>query len=146
METGRTQATGEVLIIGGGIGGLTLALSLHALGVPCRVFEAAAEIRPLGVGINLLPHAMRELAELGLEARLAAVAVATREYALYNRHGQLIHAEPRGRFAGYDWPQLSIHRGELHRVLAEAARERLGAERLVLGHRCVAVEQDASGV
>ena len=86
-----------ILIIGGGIGGLTLALSLHAAGIACRVFEAAPQVKPLGVGINLLPHGMRELRELGLEERLAAAAVETRELRFYNRFGQLIFAEPRGR-------------------------------------------------
>jgi 2-polyprenyl-6-methoxyphenol hydroxylase-like FAD-dependent oxidoreductase len=136
----------EILIIGGGIGGLTLALSLHSVGIACRVFEAAPEIRPLGVGINLLPHGMRELTELGLEDRLAKLAVATREVCFYNRFGQLIFSEPRGRYAGYDWPQLSIHRGDVHAVLLAAARERIGAERIVLGHKCVAVEQDSGCV
>src|SRR3989338_6062868 len=106
--------TAPVLIIGGGIGGLTLALSLHQAGIACRVFEAAPEIRPLGVGINLLPHGMRELTELGLAERLARRAVETRELCFYNRFGQLIYREPRGRFAGYEWPQLSIKRADLH--------------------------------
>ena len=94
--------TSPVLIIGGGVGGLTLALSLHQAGIACRVFEAAPEIRPLGVGINLLPHAMRELTELALQERLASVAVETREQLYYNRFGQIIFGEPRGRYAGYD--------------------------------------------
>ena len=146
MSTETGFAATEILVIGGGIGGLVLALSLHELGVPCRVYEAAPEIQPLGVGINLLPHATRELTELGLQARLAAVAVTTRESAFYNRFGQLIYCEPVGRFAGYDWPQFSIHRGDLQAVLVQAVRERLGADAIVLGHRCVGVEQDASGV
>ena len=136
----------DILIIGGGIGGLTLALSLHSVGIACRVFEAAPEIRPLGVGINLLPHGARELTELGLQQRLAERAVETREVCFYNRFGQLIYSEPRGRYAGYDWPQLSIHRGDLHAVLLEAARERIGPDRVILGHRCVALGQVASGV
>jgi 2-polyprenyl-6-methoxyphenol hydroxylase-like FAD-dependent oxidoreductase len=136
----------EILVIGGGIAGLTLALSLHALGIACRVFEAAPEIKPLGVGINLLPHAMRELTELGLQEQLAKRAVATREVCFYNRFGQRIFSEPRGRFAGYDWPQFSIHRGDLHAVLLEAVRARIGAERIVLGHKCVALEEDSAGV
>jgi 2-polyprenyl-6-methoxyphenol hydroxylase-like FAD-dependent oxidoreductase len=141
-----TEGGSDVLIIGGGIGGLVLALSLHAFRIPCRVFEAAPELKALGVGINLLPHATRELAELGLERGLAAVAVSTREAAFFNRFGQLIYREPLGRFAGYEWPQFSIHRGDLHAVLVEAVRERLGPDALALGHRCVGVEQDASGV
>jgi 2-polyprenyl-6-methoxyphenol hydroxylase-like FAD-dependent oxidoreductase len=136
----------EVLVIGGGIGGLVLALSLHERGIRCRVFEAAPELKALGVGINLLPHATRELTALGLERRLAAVAVTTREAAFFNRFGQLIYREPLGRFAGYEWPQFSIHRGDLHAVLVDAVRERLGPEALVLGHRCAGVEQDADGV
>jgi 5-methylphenazine-1-carboxylate 1-monooxygenase len=135
-----------VLIIGGGIGGLTLALSLHQAGIGCRVFEAAADIRPLGVGINLLPHAMRELTELGLQERLARVAVETREQVYYNRFGQLIFGEPRGRFAGYDWPQLSIHRAELHKVLMEVVRERLGGDAIVLGSKCISFEENENSI
>ena len=131
-----------ILIIGGGVGGLTLALSLHQAGLKCRVFEAAPQVRPLGVGINLLPHGMRELTELGLQQRLAERAVATREVVFCNRFGQLIYREPRGRFAGYEWPQLSIHRADLQQVLLDAVRERLGGEVVELGRKCVALEQD----
>jgi 2-polyprenyl-6-methoxyphenol hydroxylase-like FAD-dependent oxidoreductase len=137
---------GEILIAGGGIGGLTLALSLHQAGIACRVYEAAPEIKALGVGINLLPHAMRELSELGLLEALSAVAVETQEVCFYNRFGQFIHKEPRGRFAGYDWPQLSIHRGDLHAVLLAAARKRLGEACFVAGKRAVGFAQDAGGV
>jgi 2-polyprenyl-6-methoxyphenol hydroxylase-like FAD-dependent oxidoreductase len=133
-----------VLIIGGGVGGLTLALSLHQAGVACRVFEAAPEIRPLGVGINLLPHGMREFTELGLQERLAAIAVETRELCFYNRYGQFIFKEARGRHAGYAWPQLSIHRADLHRILMEEARGRLGADAVVLGKKCISVADDAT--
>lgn len=136
----------HVLIIGGGIGGLVTALSLHAAGIECEVFEAAAEIRPLGVGINVLPHAARELIELGLEERLAADAVATRELVYANCHGQVIWREDRGLAAGYRWPQYSIHRGKLHLLLFEAARERLGDSRVHTGARVVGFDQDAAGV
>ena len=136
----------SILVVGGGIGGLTLALSLLQAGIACRVFEAAPEIKPLGVGINLLPHAMRELTELGLEERLAAVAVETKDVCFFDRFGNFIYREPRGRFAGYDWPQLSIHRGALHEALLEAVRERLGAESFVAGKDCVALEQNAGDV
>ena len=136
----------DVLIVGGGVGGLALALSLHQAGISCRVFEAVPAILPLGVGINLLPHAMRELSELGLQDALAARAIETRELAFYSRHGQFIYKEPRGRFAGYDWPQLSIHRADLHDVLLTAARQRLGDDAVQLGHRCIQVDQDTNGV
>jgi 5-methylphenazine-1-carboxylate 1-monooxygenase len=135
-----------VIIIGAGIGGLTLALTLHRAGIPCRVFEAAPEIRPVGVGINVLPHATKELAALGLEPALAKVAVETKEASFFNRFGQLIYAEPLGRFAGYEHPQFSIHRADLQTVLLEAARERIGSERILTGWTCVAVEQDGEGV
>jgi len=130
----------DVLIIGGGIGGLTLALMLHQRGIPCRVFEAAPELKPLGVGINLLPHAMKELAALGLEPQLARLGVLTAEAAFFNRFGQLIYKEPLGRAAGYDWPQISIHRADLHRTLWEAAAAALGGERLHLGWQCLGAE------
>jgi len=135
-----------VLVIGGGIGGLTLALSLHQAGIACRVFEAAPEVKPLGVGINLLPHGTRELTELGLQEALARVAVQTSELAFYNRYGQFIYSEPRGLRAGYEWPQFSIHRGDLHLVLLEEARARLGVDSVELGAKCVGIEQDAGGV
>lgn len=136
----------DVLIVGGGIGGLTLALSLHQVGISARVFEAAPEVQPLGVGINILPHGMRELCELGLQDELAACAIETRELAFYSRHGQFIYKEPRGRYAGYDWPQLSIHRADLHKVLLDATIERLGADAVRLDHRCLKAEQDDAGV
>jgi 2-polyprenyl-6-methoxyphenol hydroxylase-like FAD-dependent oxidoreductase len=115
-----------VLIAGGGIGGLTLALSLHQIGVPCRVFESVPELRPLGVGINVLPHAVRELAELGLMDALDAHGVRTRELAYFSKQGLPIWSEPRGLEAGYRWPQFSIHRGTLQTILLNAVRERLG--------------------
>jgi 2-polyprenyl-6-methoxyphenol hydroxylase-like FAD-dependent oxidoreductase len=135
-----------VLIIGGGIGGLTLALSLHQAGVACRVFEAAPAVKPLGVGINLLPHGMRELTELGLQARLEAIAVDTRELRFYNRFGQFIYSEPRGRHAGYEWPQLSIHRADLHEVLLQAVRERLGNEAVSLGMKFVSFREEENSI
>ncbi len=135
-----------ILVAGGGVGGLTLALSLHERGVPCLVLEAAEQVRPLGVGINTLPHAIRELAALGLLPALDAVAVRTRELRYLNRFGQEIWVEKRGTWAGHDVPQFSIHRGHLHAVLWDAARERLGADALLTGARLAGVEQDADGV
>jgi 2-polyprenyl-6-methoxyphenol hydroxylase-like FAD-dependent oxidoreductase len=135
-----------VLIAGGGIAGLTLALSLHRAGIGCRVFEAAPEIRALGVGINLLPHAVRELTELGLDAPLAATAVPTAELIYANRHGQQIWREARGRDAGYHWPQYSIARGALQAILRDAVRERLGADAIVTDHEVTGFEQSGGGV
>jgi 2-polyprenyl-6-methoxyphenol hydroxylase-like FAD-dependent oxidoreductase len=135
----------DVVIVGAGIGGLTLGLRLHRAGIPCRVYEAAPQIKPLGVGINLLPHASKELTELGLQDALAKVAITTTKIAYYNRFGQLIYNDPCGRYGGYDWPQFSIHRGDLQMVLLEAFVARAGAERVVTGHRCTGIEQDASG-
>jgi 2-polyprenyl-6-methoxyphenol hydroxylase-like FAD-dependent oxidoreductase len=136
----------DVIIVGAGIGGLTLGLALHAAGIPCRIFESAAEIKAVGVGINLLPHATRELAALGLEADLAEVAITTSDATFFNRFGQLIYQEPLGRAAGYEHPQFSIHRGDLQMVLMNAFLARAGRDRLTTNHHCVAVEQDETGV
>jgi len=136
----------DVIIVGAGIGGLTLGLALHKRGIPCRIFESAAEIRPIGVGINLLPHATKELAALGLEQSLASVAIETGDATFFNRFGQLIYQEPLGRAAGYEHPQFSIHRGDLQMVLLDAFRARAGGDRLITNRHCIGVEQDESGV
>jgi 2-polyprenyl-6-methoxyphenol hydroxylase-like FAD-dependent oxidoreductase len=138
----------DILIIGGGIGGLTLALAAHAAKAAdrIRVFEAAPDIRPLGVGINLGPHAVKELSALGLQDALTAVACQPLDYAFFTRHGQLVYREPWGLAAGHQWPHFSIHRGDLHQVLLDAVRERLGAQSFITGHRCVGVEQNDAGV
>src|SRR5262245_58937935 len=124
----------EILIAGAGIGGLATALSLHAAGFAVRVFESVREIKPLGVGINLLPHAVRELEELGLRPALEARGVACRELAYYTKRGERIWAEPRGIAAGYRWPQISLHRGVLQQTLLAAAIERIGKDRIRTGH------------
>jgi len=136
----------DVIIVGAGIGGLTLGLALQQRGFPCRIFESAAEIRPIGVGINLLPHATKELAALGLEQSLASVAIETTDATFFNRFGQLIYQEPLGRAAGYEHPQFSIHRGDLQMVLLEVFRARAESDRLKTSHHCTGVEQDESGV
>jgi len=123
----------RVAIIGGGIGGLATALSLHAAGIDCDVYEAVPQIKPLGVGINLLPHAVRELSELGLADALAATAIETEKLIYANRFGQEIWQEPRGRAAGYNWPQFSIHRGALQVILLQAVTSRLGPSRVHTG-------------
>ena len=136
----------RALVNGGGIGGLAAALSLAEREIEVELFEQAAEVRELGVGINLLPHAVKELAELGLLEQLDATGVRTRELIYCNQLGQRIWAEPRGLEAGYAWPQFSIHRGRLQGLLFRAVRERLGDHRIHLGHRLVGFEQDDQGV
>lgn len=132
----------RIAIIGAGIGGLATALSVNAAGFDdIRVFERASEIRGLGVGINLLPHAMRELTELGLGDRIAALGVTPRTLAYATHLGQPIWSEPRGLSAGYDWPQLSVHRGRLQRELLVAVEERLG-DVVRLGRRLIDVRTD----
>lgn len=136
----------EIAIIGGGIVGLGLALNLHRHGLPCRVYEGVPEVKELGVGITLLPHAMRELALLGLQELIEPLGIENQESCFFNRFGQLIYREPRGRYAGYSIPEIGIHRGRLHRVLYEAACARLGPECIVTDRRCVGFEQDETGV
>jgi 2-polyprenyl-6-methoxyphenol hydroxylase-like FAD-dependent oxidoreductase len=135
----------RIAIVGGGIGGLALALGLQQRGLECDVYESAAAIREVGVGITLLPHAMRELAALGVQPELEALGIENLESVFFNRWGQFIYREPRGRHGGYALPEIGIHRGKLHAVLYQAAVQRLGAARIHLDHRCIGVEQDTQG-
>jgi 5-methylphenazine-1-carboxylate 1-monooxygenase len=133
----------KVIVVGGGIGGLSLALSLHQAGIAVRVYEAVRDLAPLGVGINLQPGAVRELAELGLGDELARTGIATQHLGLFNKFGQLIWNEPRGVSAGYKWPQISIHRGQLQMMMLSAVRERLGDDNFRSGLRLIAFEQNS---
>ena len=132
----------KVIVVGGGIGGLSLALSLNQAGIAVRVYEAVSDLAPLGVGINLQPAAVRELTELGLAKSLAQTGIAPEELTYFNKFGQLIWSEPRGRSAGYKWPQYSIHRGQLHFMLLRAVRERIGDNNFRNGLRFVGFEQN----
>jgi 2-polyprenyl-6-methoxyphenol hydroxylase-like FAD-dependent oxidoreductase len=134
----------NIVIAGGGIAGLSLGLTLHQIGVPFHIYEAAAEIRPMGVGINLQPNAVRELLDLGLEKELDAIGVKTRQYGFYSKHGKTIWEEPRGTWAGYAWPQYSVHRGELQMMLYRALVERAGAGCITTGARAVGFENAGS--
>ena len=130
------------IVVGAGIGGLAAALSLHQIGACVDVFESVHEVRPLGVGINLLPHAVRELDALGLLEPLRARSVEPTSLVYCSAHGQEIWREQRGIAAGYAWPQLSIHRGELQDVLLGALIGRVGSDHLHLGHRLVGLDAD----
>lgn len=142
-----TPDASPVLIAGGGIGGLSLALTLHQLGVPCRVFEAVSALQPLGVGINLQPNAVRELHELGIgNDVLDRIGIQAREWALVGRNGNEVYAEPRGLRAGYRWPQYSVHRGELQMLLYRTVLERLGPDAIELGQRVAGYRNGEHGV
>jgi 5-methylphenazine-1-carboxylate 1-monooxygenase len=134
-----------VAIIGGGICGLSLALNLKQRGIACDVYERAPEVLELGVGITLLPHAMREFTALGVDKALIAVGIENVESCFFNRFGQLIYKEPRGKLGGYAYPEIGIHRGKLHRILYEAACERVGREHIHTDHLCTGVVQDDNG-
>ena len=136
----------KILIAGGGIGGLTAALSLHKAGFEVLVYESTTELKPLGVGINLLPHAVRVLTNLGLQDALAEVAVATGELIYFNKFGQKIWGEPRGMFAGYHWPQFSVHRGSFQMLLLQHVKDVIGADSIFTGHHLQFCENKGAGV
>ena len=135
-----------VLIAGAGIAGLTLGLTLHQIGVPFRIFESVSRLRPLGVGINLQPNATRELIDLGLGEALDQIGVRTRQYGFYSKLGLPIWEEPRGLAAGYDWPQISVHRGRLQMLLLKTLQERAGPAAVRMGAPAVGYSQTADQV
>ena len=135
-----------VIIAGGGIGGLATALTLHQIGVPCLVVEAVREMRPLGVGVNLQPNAVRELFDLGLDQQtLDTVGLPAKEWALVGLNGNDIYAEPRGRLAGYAWPQYAVHRGRFHMLLHDVVVKRLGPQAVRLGSRVTGYRKTSDG-
>ena len=136
----------RVIIAGGGIGGLATALTLHQIGVPCLVFESVRDMRPLGVGINVQPNAVRELYDLGFaEADLDRVGLPAREWALVGLNGNEIYSEPRGLLAGYNWPQYAVHRGQFHVRLHEKLVERSGPQTVRLGSRVTGYRKNSDG-
>jgi len=145
--TSPVQDQDTVLIAGGGIAGLTLALTLDQIGVRCQVFETVNALQPLGVGINLQPNAVRELYELGIGADLLdTIGLQAREWALVGRNGNDVYAEPRGLLAGYQWPQYSVHRGQFQMLLLREVQRRLGPDAVQTGCRVTGYRQDAQGV
>jgi len=135
-----------VLIAGGGIAGLALALTLDQIGVPCTVLESVRELRPLGVGINLQPNAVRELEDLGIgEDELDKVGIPAREWALVGLNGKDVYSEPRGKLAGYRWHQYAVHRGKFHLMLYRKVLERLGPDSVLLGHKVTGYRKEAGG-
>ena len=139
------QATKGIAIVGGGIAGLAAALNLHARGIDCTVYERAPEVLEIGVGITILPHAMREFSALGIQDEIVAAGIENLESCFFNRFGQKIYCEPRGLTAGYPVPEVGLHRGRLHTILYRKAVEILGADRIVTDHDLIDLEQDEDG-
>lgn len=136
----------KVVIAGAGIGGLTAALSLQRAGIDCVVYESVAEIKPLGVGLNLLPHAARELIELGLQEEIDRIAIRTTAMNYYTGDGRLVISQPCGLHAGYHWPQWSVLRGDLQMLLLETFKARAGADKVVSDARLVGFTEIAGRV
>jgi len=139
------KASADIAIVGGGICGLALALNLHQRGIACRVYERVADVKERGVGMTLLPHAIQEFSALGLADDLLKSGIENEESCFFNRFGQLIYKEARGKFAGYKYPEIGIHRGRLHHILYDAACDRIGSDRIQANHECIGVEQDERG-
>lgn len=136
----------KIIIAGGGIGGLVTALCLYRAGYEVKIFESVREIKPLGVGINLLPHSVRVLTNLGLEPQIAQMAIETKELVYANKYGQIFWDEPRGRFAGYHWQQFSIHRGDFQMLLLEEAQRVIGADNIKVNHHLQDFHEVENGI
>lgn len=136
----------KVIIAGAGIGGLSAALSLNKIGIDVKIYESVSEIRPLGVGINVLPHASRELIALGLQSELDKFAIRTRSMQYFTRRGKLVLSVPCGEYAGYNWPQYSLHRGEFQMMLLNVFKQRAGEDNVLTGHQLADFQQDEGSV
>ena len=136
----------KAIIAGAGIGGLSAALSLNKIGVDVKIYESVSEIRPLGVGINVLPHASRELIALGLQSELDKFAIRTRSMQYFTRRGKLVLSVPCGEYAGYNWPQYSLHRGEFQMMLLNVFKQRAGEDNVLTGHQLADFQQDEGSV
>ncbi len=137
----------QVIIAGGGIGGLAMALTLHQIGVDCIVVEASREMKPLGVGVNVQPNAVRELFDLGISAEdMDKIGVPAEEWALVGLNGKEVYAETRGELAGYKWPQYAVHRGEFLMLLYRVVQDRLGADAVRLGTKVTGYTKTPDGV
>src|SRR5712691_10297193 len=139
------KTSADIAIVGGGICGLALALNLHQRGISCRVYERVADVKERGVGMTMLAHAIQEFSALGLADDLLKTGIENEERCFFNRFGQLIYKEARGKFAGYKYPEIGIHRGRLHHILYNAACDRMGSDRIQANHECIGVEQDERG-
>ncbi len=146
MNANNKNRVAPVLIAGAGIGGLSLAITLQQIGVPCLVLESVNELRPLGVGINLQPNAVRELYDMGIGAELLdGIGLQTKEWALVGLNGKDVYSEPRGLEAGYEWPQYSVHRGELQMLLYRILTKLAGKDVVRTGHRVASYHNHADG-
>ncbi len=144
--TTQTTPKAPVIIAGGGIGGLSMALTFHQIGIPCVVLESVPELKPLGVGINLQPNAVRELYEMGIgDDQLDTIGLKTKEWALVGLNGKDVYSEPRGVEAGYKWPQYSVHRGELQMLLYREVVAKMGPEAILTGHKVTGYRNHADG-
>jgi salicylate hydroxylase len=134
-----------IAIIGGGIGGLSAALSLLSAGLDVHVYEQARELSEVGAGVQVSPNASRILHGLGLAEELAATGV--RPLAWHQRRwddGRTLLRAPLGDAvdAAFGFPHYQMHRADLLAALARA----LPAERLHLGHRLEGFEDRGDGV
>lgn len=146
MLNAMSEKMTPILIAGAGIGGLSAALTLHAAGFDVAVLESAREVKPLGVGINMLPHAVGVLTELGLGNELADMGIATTEIRFCDKHGTVLYSEPRGLTGDYPYPQISVHRGRLQLMLLDAVRKRIGPQAIQTDSRVLGFESDDAGV
>src|SRR5512143_1394174 len=146
VERAQRVTNNQVIIAGGGIGGLAMALTLRQIGVPCIVFEAVREMRPLGVGINLQPNAVREIYDLGItQGDLDCVGLPAKEWALVGLNGNDVYSESRGLLAGYNWPQYAVHRGLFHMLLHDKVVERIGPQAVKLASRVTGYRKNSDG-
>ncbi len=131
----------NIIIVGGGIGGLATAVALKRVGISACVYERAPAIQEIGAGFTIWSNAMKALRRIGLEEQALSLGSVIRIVHTFSPEGNLVSSENLDSISrACNADSICIHRADLQRILAEE----LGHEHIITGHECVGVDTDST--